>query len=118
MDRPTACLRLFAGSLALLAASGCSSFHHRGRSVPPAPRAVRDGSGAAGFGSDPSPTISAANGVMPPAGPVSNSGAYGPAGAYNGAPASNEPTSAPLGEPAPAAGAAPAGAESGVPKGY
>jgi len=93
-----------AGSLVVLTGAGCSSFHHRGK-LPPAPRAVRDGSGV-GFSSEPSPLQSAQGGVIQPSGPLSP---YGPAGNYGGAPGGNEPTSAPLGnaplgEPAPGVG--------------
>ena len=117
MDRPNTRLRLFAGSITLLAAAGCSSFHHRGH-VPPAPRAIRDGGGGAAFSSDPSPAVSARSGMMPPAGPVSSAGAYGPAGSYGGAPGGHESGSVPLGEPAAGTGGSPAGAGGAPPRGY
>ena len=95
---------LAALGLGLLATStGCQSFMHRA-TVPPAPKAARDGA-QAHFGSDPKPTQSAMNGLAQPAGPIANSGnPYNPPGLYGKGRGSGESESMPSSDPAAAAG--------------
>jgi hypothetical protein len=95
MERRNVRPHFAAGLIVLGLASGCNSFHHRGK-VPP-PRNLRESDPQVGFSSDPRPTQSALNGQVQPAGPVSN-GSVNP---YGSASRDNEVTSAPLGEPAP-----------------